>query len=82
MLTRVQKWGNSQGLRFAKHILNEARIEVGDEVEVIVEAGAIIVKPAGRMRGKYHLKELVANMPEEYRPGEEDWGTPVGNEVW
>jgi antitoxin MazE len=45
MLTKVQKWGNSQGLRFTKHILDEAQIEVGDEVEVLVQDGSIIVKP-------------------------------------
>jgi len=82
MLTKIQKWGNSQGLRFTKHILNEAQIEVGDEVEVSVQDGAIIVKPATRIKGKYNLKELVAQMPDDYRPHEEDWGTPVGKEVW
>ncbi|HIG56786.1 MAG TPA: transcriptional regulator/antitoxin, MazE [Candidatus Handelsmanbacteria bacterium] len=82
MLTKVQKWGNSQGLRFTKYILDEAQIEVGDEVEVLVQDGSIIVKPAAKVRGKYDLKELVAKMPKKYKPGEEDWGEPVGNEVW
>ena len=82
MLTKVQKWGNSQGLRFTKHILNEAQIEVGDEVEVLVQDGSIIVKPAVKVRGKYDLKELVAKMPKKYKPEEEDWGEPVGNEAW
>ena len=82
MLTKVQKWGNSQGLRLSKHILNEAQIEVGDEVEVLVQDGSIIVKPAVKVRGKYDLKELVAKMPKKYKPEEEDWGEPVGNEAW
>jgi len=82
MLTKVQKWGNSQGLRFTKHILNEAQIDVGDEVEVSVQDGAIIVKPATRIKGKYNLKELVAQMPDNSQPHEEDWGAPVGKEVW
>ena len=82
MLTKVQKWGNSQGLRFTKHILNEAQIDVGDEVEVTVQDGAIIVKPAASTRGKYNLKELVPRMPNDYQPAEEDWGTPAGKEVW
>ena len=30
MLTKVQRWGNSQGLRFTKAILEEARIDVRD----------------------------------------------------
>ena len=30
MLTKVRRWGNSQGLRFTKAILEEARIDVRD----------------------------------------------------
>ena len=26
--------------------------------------------------------ELVAQMPSDYNPHEEDWGQPVGKEVW
>ena len=31
MSTKVQKWGNSQGLRVTKALLDEAGIHVGDE---------------------------------------------------
>ena len=35
MITKVQKWGNSQGMRLSKSILANAAIEIGDEVEVV-----------------------------------------------
>ena len=82
MLTRIQKWGNSQGLRFAKSVLEEARISVGDRVRVSVREGRIIVEPASRVRGRYELKALVSRMPEEYSVEEADWGPPVGKETW
>ena len=82
MLAKVQKWGNSQGLRFAKHILEEARIAVGDEVEVSVENRVIIVRAKGRAGLKYNLEKLAAKMPRNYKPSEEDWGNPVGKEAW
>jgi len=82
MITKVQKWGNSQGLRIAKHLLNEAHISVDDEVEVIVQDGDIVVRPVSRRRGKYELKKLVAQMPDDYKPCEQDWGEPVGKEAW
>ena len=82
MLTKVQKWGNSQGLRVAKALLDEAGIQVGDEVNVSVEGGRIIVEPVSRIRGRYDLKALVSKMPEEYRPEELDWGPPAGKELW
>ncbi|MDT8397515.1 MAG: AbrB/MazE/SpoVT family DNA-binding domain-containing protein [Pseudomonadales bacterium] len=30
MLAKVQKWGNSQGLRLPKHLLESSDIVVGD----------------------------------------------------
>lgn len=82
MRTKIQKWGNSQGLRFPKHVLEEARITVGDTVQVSVRAGRILIEPAAQVRGRYKLKDLVAKMPKKYKTREEDWGRPVGKEVW
>ena len=82
MLTKVQKWGNSQGLRVTKALLDEAGIHVGDEVDVSARRGRIIVEPVSRIRGRHDLKVLVSKMPEEYQPAELDWGPPAGKEVW
>ena len=82
MLTKLQKWGNSQGVRFTKAILDEAQIRVGDQVNVSVRKGRIIVEPVRTVRGEYDLKNLVSKLPEDYRPGEADWGPPVGKETW
>jgi len=82
MITKVQKWGNSQGLRLSKELLADVHIEVGDPVEVSVQEGSLIVTPARRVRGGHSLEELVARVPKSYRPGELDWGPPTGREVW
>ena len=82
MLSKVQKWGNSQGLRFTKTLLQEAQINVGDEVNVSVQEGRIIIEPVTKVRSKYDLKELVSKMPQEYHAEELDWGEPSGKEVW
>ena len=82
MLSKVQKWGNSQGLRLTKALLQEVQIHVGDEVNVSVQKGRIIIEPVTKVRGRYDLKELVSNMPQEYQPKELDWGKPIGKEVW
>jgi antitoxin MazE len=44
MSTTVQKWGNSQGLRLAKHLLERPRIAVGDDVEVKAGEEEILIK--------------------------------------
>ena len=82
MLAKVQKWGNSQGLRFPKAILEEAQVNVGDEVRVSVRGRKIIIEPVEKVRGKYDLKELVARMLKNYRVEEVEWGAPVGKEEW
>ena len=82
MLTRIQKWGNSQGLRFTKALLEEAQINVGDEVQVSVHKGRIVVEPVTRVRGRYDLEALISKMPKRYQAEELDWGPPAGREVW
>jgi len=82
MLTKIQKWGNSQGIRLAKNLLADAQLGVGDEVDISVKDGIMIVTPAKRIRGRPNLKDLVARIPENYQAGEVDWGEPVGKEVW
>lgn len=82
MITKIQKWGNSQGLRFPKEILRQAHVSVGDDVDISVHNGDIVVKPSAVIRGKYKIKELLDKMPTDYNPKEEDWGKPAGKEVW
>jgi antitoxin MazE len=82
MVTKVHKWGNSQGLRLPKQVLLDAKLSVGDAVDVAVRDGAIVIAPVTRVRGKYSLRQLVARIPKGYRAKELDWGKPVGKEVW
>jgi antitoxin MazE len=82
MLTKVQKWGNSQGLRLAKQVLEDAQIGIGDDVDVTARDGVIVVSPAKRVRGKRSLRDLVSRIPAGYQAGEVDWGQPVGRETW
>ena len=71
LISKVQKWGNSQGLRLPKQVLELADIAVGDDVEIIVRAQQILVKKASR--SKYNLAELVARIPKGYKAQEVDF---------
>jgi len=82
MVTKVQKWGNSQGLRITRQVLEDAGIQIGDEVDVTARDGVILIAPVRRVRGKLSLQELVSRIPNEYRSSEVEWGKPVGKEVW
>lgn len=77
--TQVARWGNSLGLRLPKAVAREARLGEGDTVEVSVQDGAIIVRPA---QTTYSLHELVSRITPRNRHEETDWGKPKGTEQW
>ncbi len=82
MSVKLQKWGNSQGIRLARHVLEHAHIRVGDELDITVRDGCIIVVPLKRIRGKVSLQELVSRIPAGHSSAETVWGPPVGREEW
>ena len=81
MITKIQKWGNSQGIRLSKNLLSDADIDVGDAVDVAVRKGTLIVTPLRRVRGGHDLRELVGRISKKHKPGELDWGRALGREV-
>ena len=80
MLTKVQKWGNSLGLRIPKSFAEEASVEEGSAVDLSVSNGQIVIRPV--RREKYHLDELLAMVTEENVHSEVSTGEPQGREVW
>ncbi len=86
MITTLQAWGNSQGVRLPKALLAELHLEPGANLEVKLspKKDAIIVKrasPPSRVRGRHRIEDLAAAMPRNYKKAEFDWGTN-GREVW
>lgn len=81
MPTKIQRWGNSQGIRVPKSVLADARLQVGDVVDVRAVDGTLVVRRARSRRGRASLEDLVAALPEAGQHGEMDWGRPEGDEV-
>jgi antitoxin MazE len=79
--TRVQlmKWGNSQGVRLPKAVLEQAHIKEGDELIVHVEEGRIALEPAEVIPT---LAQLTSRITRRNRHKAGDWGKPMGSEVW
>ena len=80
MFTKIQKWGNSQGLRLPRHVLETARLDVGDDVEIVSDEKEIVIKK--RAQPKFDLAEMLSRMPRNYHAREESFGKPVGKEEW
>jgi len=76
----VQKWGNSLALRIPSSVAKDIRLRRGSEVELAVEEGRLIVKPAKKR--KAGLAQLLKGVTKDNRHTEQDWGAPVGREAW
>ncbi len=82
MQVKIQKWGNSQGIRIPKHVLESARLKEADSVEIMVEDENIIIRKAAPDFKHKTIEELFEGYEGDYEPIEIDWGKPVGREIW
>jgi len=80
MRTQIQKWGNSLAIRIPKAYAADLGIEQNSAVEVSLEDGSLIIRPADRVA--YRLDDLLDSVTRENLHKEEDYGPPVGGEAW
>ena len=84
--TTIKKWGNSQGIRIPKGILDQINLHEEDELEIIVDEEILVIR---KIKKKYkNLKERIEDF--HGKPFEEityidteseiPWGLPEGNE--
>ena len=76
----VKKWGNSASVRIPAAIMQAARLDLDDAVELREESGRIVIEPVRRK--DYDLEELVKRITRSNLHREEDFGAPVGKEIW
>lgn len=80
MHTKIQRWGNSLGLRIPKSFAAEAQVEAGSTVDLSLEDGALIVRVVTEPR--YDLEDLLQGVTSANLHDESDWGKPSGGEIW
>ena len=80
MQTKIQKWGNSLGLRIPRSFAAEAQVEEGATVDLSVENGRLLVRPL-RVR-KYSLTVLLRKVSRRNLHGEISTGRAAGREAW
>lgn len=80
MKAHVQKWGNSLAVRIPKAYANDLGLETDSVVELAVEDGVLVLRPAARPR--YALDELLSRVTEANIHREQDSGDAVGGEEW
>ena len=89
MNTRIQKWGNSLGLRIPKIMLESLNIRENDQVELIQTQDRIEIKKKTGTRHRRleeRLTQFYGRPIDEIVPLQQEteleWGTPEGTEIW
>lgn len=79
MLAVISKWGNSQGIRLNKTILEAANLDVNDSIEISIIDDGIMIKKCSKVT----MKSLFDNYEEEGYVGTEyEWDEAKGKEIW
>lgn len=81
MTTTIQKWGNSQGIRLPKYLLEALKWTDNEKIVIKAQDNRIVIEQAEPKR-RPTITELFEGYNESYTPEEIDWGEPVGREVW
>ncbi|MBK7963539.1 MAG: AbrB/MazE/SpoVT family DNA-binding domain-containing protein [Bdellovibrionales bacterium] len=78
MPVKIQKWGNSLGVRIPKTVIEKVNLSENSEVEIESKNGTIVIFPAKK---EYSLDSLLEQITKNNLHSEEDFKTE-GNEVW
>lgn len=80
MILTVNKWGNSQGVRFPKALLDKIHTAVGMNIKAEYRDGKIIIEAVDALK-KYSINDLVKKIPVNFKQIEYNWGVE-GKEIW
>jgi len=80
MEIKLQKWGNSIGIRIPMSFIKELKLKENDNVEIKSEDDKIIITKSNS--NKIDLRLLFENYHGSYQVEEYDWGEPQGEEIW
>ena len=78
MRTEVARWGNSLAVRLPRQVLEQTGIAEGTAVDLDVEDGRVVIRPAVP---RYGLDELLAGITPENLPDDCFDDRPRGREL-
>lgn len=78
MEAKIQKWGNSLGVRIPAAIAKELSLKNGSPVEIEVEMDRVVIRP----KEKYDLDALLRGITDSNIHAEFDFGVAEGKEAW
>ena len=79
-VSKIQKWGNSQGIRIPKKMLETLNLKVNDSISI--EEGENCLKIKKVEEKLSNIEKLFLNYEDEYEKIDLDWDNEVGKEIW
>jgi antitoxin component of MazEF toxin-antitoxin module len=70
------------GVETYQGIIENGQIKLTVSVKLPENKKVYVIIPDEEEKPKFNLAKMAAEMPEDYQSGEEDFGQPVGKEVW
>ncbi len=80
MRATVKKWGNSAAVRIPASLMQAARLDLDEAVDVREEAGRIVIEPVRQKT--YDLGKLLKGITSKNQHEAVDFGPAMGKEVW
>jgi antitoxin MazE len=86
--TAIRRWGNSQGIRLSKELMDKVNLKENDEINITIDSGKIIIEKINKPKylnlqerlEKFYGKPIDEIYVESTQ--EVDIGTPKGKEIW
>ena len=79
MKTKIQKWGNSLGVRLPKSITEQKSLRAGLGVSVVLKNDQIVIEPVAE---DFSLESMLAEIDANNLHSETEWSDARGKEVW
>lgn len=78
MEAKIQKWGNSLGIRIPINIIKDLSLKNGSVVNIDEETNKIVIRP----KETHDLNQLLQSISETNLHTEMDFGKLEGTEIW
>lgn len=79
MITKIQKWGNSKGVRIPKALLDNLNWKENEPLSIDIKDGKLIIE---KKTERKNIKDLFKDFKDVYEPENIEWGKPTGEEIW
>lgn len=80
MIQKIDRWGNSLGIRLPLRVTQQLSLSEGSSVSVTVEKNSLILRP--QKKRCETLEQLLNRITPKNRHEATDWGKRQGKEVW